>query len=98
MGRRPGTRFGAPGNALEPTVSSFRWNGLPHCLGVGQKRVHIGRAGLDLTLLEGERIWTESSYKYTSDEVRRLLRYCGFGDCRQWIDEPGQFALTLAGV
>jgi dimethylhistidine N-methyltransferase len=69
-----------------------------HLVSTRRQRVHIGRAGLDLTLLEGERIWTESSYKFTADGVRRLLRYCGFGDCRQWIDEPGQFALTLAAV
>ena len=45
-----------------------------------------------------ERIWTESSYKYTAEEVRRLLWRCGLRTVRQWVDEPGQFALTLAGT
>ena len=48
--------------------------------------------------LEGETIWTESSYKYTPEEIRRLLWSCGFHESRQWIDEPGRFALTLAST
>jgi dimethylhistidine N-methyltransferase len=69
-----------------------------HLLSTRRQRVHIGGAALSLTLLEGERIWTESSYKYTAEEVRRLLWHCGFRECRQWIDGPGQFALTRAEI
>ena len=69
-----------------------------HLVSTGRQRVHIGRAALNLTLLEGERIWTESSYKYRPEEVRRLLWHCGFRECRQWIDEPGRFVLTRAAV
>ena len=69
-----------------------------HLVSTRRQRVHIAGAAFDLTLLEGERIWTESSYKYTADEVRRLLWHCGFRECRQWIDGPGQFALTLAAT
>jgi L-histidine N-alpha-methyltransferase len=69
-----------------------------HLVSTGRQRVRIGRAGLNLTLLEGERIWTESSYKYLPEEVRRLLWHCGFRECRQWIDEPGRFVLTRAAV
>ena len=35
-----------------------------HLVSTRRQQVRIGRADLDLTLLEGERIWTESSYKY----------------------------------
>jgi L-histidine Nalpha-methyltransferase len=69
-----------------------------HLVSSCRQRVSIKKAGLDLSLLEGERIWTESSYKYTPDEIRRLLWGCGFTECRQWIDEAGRFALTLAGA
>jgi L-histidine N-alpha-methyltransferase len=69
-----------------------------HLVSTCHQRVRVGRADLDLTLLEGERIWTESSYKYTPEEVRRLLWSCGFHESRQWIDEPGRFALTLAST
>jgi dimethylhistidine N-methyltransferase len=67
-----------------------------HLVSTRRQQVSIRGAGLDLSLVEGERIWTESSYKYTAEEIRRLLWSCGFHDCRQWIDEPGQFALTLS--
>jgi dimethylhistidine N-methyltransferase len=67
-----------------------------HLVSTRRQRVRVGEAALDLTLAEGERIWTESSYKYSPDEVRRLLWHCGFRECRQWIDEPGRFALTRA--
>ncbi len=69
-----------------------------HLVSIGRQRIQIGRAALNLTLLEGERIWTESSYKYRPEEVRRLLWHCGFRECRQWIDEPGRFVLTRAAV
>jgi dimethylhistidine N-methyltransferase len=69
-----------------------------HLVSTCRQHVHIGGAALSLTLLEGERIWTESSYKYTAEEVRRLLWHCGFRECRHWIDGPGQFALTRAEV
>jgi dimethylhistidine N-methyltransferase len=60
------------------------------------QRVSIGRAALSITFGAGERIWTESSYKFTAAGVRQLLRQCGFRPVQQWIDEPGQFALTIA--
>jgi uncharacterized SAM-dependent methyltransferase len=69
-----------------------------HLVSTCHQRVRIPRADLDLTLAEGERIWTESSYKYTPEEIRRLLWSCGFHEYRQWIDEPGRFALTLAST
>jgi dimethylhistidine N-methyltransferase len=79
------------------------WNGADsriemHLVSTCHQRVRIPRADLDLTLAEGERIWTESSYKYTPEEIRRLLWSCGFHEYRQWIDEPGRFALTLAST
>jgi dimethylhistidine N-methyltransferase len=48
----------------------------------------------DLTFTTGETIWTESSYKYTADEIVRNLERAGFGLVQQWIGDG--FALTLA--
>jgi uncharacterized SAM-dependent methyltransferase len=69
-----------------------------HLVSRRRQRVHIGLANLDLAFAEGEQIWTESSYKYTTDEIRSLLQASGFRAGRQWIDQAGQFALTVAGV
>ena len=46
----------------------------------------------------GERIWTESSYKYRPEMVLDMGRRAGFGDAEQWIDESTHFALTRFSV
>ncbi len=43
----------------------------------------------------GERIWTESSYKYEPIQITRLLERCGFRVRSQWVDNDARFALTL---
>jgi len=43
----------------------------------------------------GERIWTESSYKYEPEQIVWLGAEAGFGVTEQWIDEDARFALTL---
>jgi dimethylhistidine N-methyltransferase len=43
----------------------------------------------------GERIWTESSYKYQPDDIVRLGARAGFDTAEQWIDGDARFALTL---
>jgi L-histidine Nalpha-methyltransferase len=44
---------------------------------------------------KGERIWTESSYKYEPAEISAMANRAGFTTAAQWVDtEPG-FALTL---
>jgi len=47
---------------------------------------------------EGERIWTESSYKYEPGQIRRMGIRAGFTTEAQWIDESARFALTLLTV
>ncbi len=61
------------------------------------QQVRIPAAELHLTLDRNERIWTERSYKYQADAVRRMLARCGFHPVAQWIGEPA-FGLTLAQV
>ncbi len=43
----------------------------------------------------GERIWTESSYKYQPDDIVGMGARAGFETAEQWIDERSRFALTL---
>jgi L-histidine Nalpha-methyltransferase len=43
----------------------------------------------------GERIWTESSYKYEPSQIDRMGRDAGFVTSEQWIDSDARFALTL---
>ncbi|HZP49351.1 MAG TPA: L-histidine N(alpha)-methyltransferase [Vicinamibacterales bacterium] len=67
-----------------------------HLVSRRRQTVSIPPAMLDLTLDEGEAIWTESSYKYTPRTVRDLLATADFAVAAQWIDAPEPFVLTLA--
>jgi uncharacterized SAM-dependent methyltransferase len=44
---------------------------------------------------EGETIWTESSHKYSSNEVYEMAQKAGFCCKVQWIDEQWPFAENL---
>ena len=46
----------------------------------------------------GERIWTESSYKYGPAQIEEMGKRAGFSTEAQWIDDVAQFALTLLTV
>jgi len=59
------------------------------------QRVQIPGAGLVATLEAGERIWTESSYKYRPSDILELLAGARFGIPNQWLDGEKSFALTL---
>ena len=51
-----------------------------------------------VTFAEGERIWTESSYKYEPAQIEAMGARAGFSTEAQWIDEHARFALTLLAV
>jgi L-histidine Nalpha-methyltransferase len=57
--------------------------------------VYLAAADVRIHFAAGESIWTESSYKYTADGLRRLGAAHGFTAARQWIDDEAKFALTL---
>jgi len=56
---------------------------------------NIRAAELIVEFLEGETIWTESSHKYSPDEVFQMVRQSGFRCEAQWIDEEWPFAENL---
>jgi L-histidine N-alpha-methyltransferase len=58
--------------------------------------IHVPSAGVEFAIAAGESIWTESSYKYRSDEIAGLLEATGFRVTEQWLDAQDRFALTLA--
>ncbi|HUF46814.1 MAG TPA: L-histidine N(alpha)-methyltransferase [Vicinamibacterales bacterium] len=62
------------------------------------QRVRIAAADVDVSLEEGDAIWTESSHKYEAGDVVRMLERCGFARRAQWLDGQAGFALTLVGV
>jgi uncharacterized SAM-dependent methyltransferase len=60
-----------------------------------QQTVCIPAAYLRVEFLEGETIWTESSHKYSADEVFQMASNAGFRCEAQWIDEQWPFAENL---
>jgi uncharacterized SAM-dependent methyltransferase len=57
--------------------------------------VSIPRADLTLTLRKDETIWTESSHKYTVEEVVRMAEETGYHCEAQWVDHEWPFAQSL---
>lgn len=58
----------------------------------------VAGAGVAVALREGESIWTESSHKFTKDEVRELGRQAGFEVVAEWIDHEWPFLQVLFRV
>jgi len=69
-----------------------------HLESLADQRVRIGSAGITVSFARGERIWTESSYKYEPPQIREMGRRAGFATAEQWIDDDARFALTLFAV
>jgi uncharacterized SAM-dependent methyltransferase len=60
--------------------------------------VRIGGADLRVPFSVGETIHTESSYKFTSEEIVALARDCGYSERKTFTDAGGRYALTLFTV
>lgn len=60
-----------------------------------QQKVSIAATGMTIEFREGETIWTESSHKYSKEEVCRMAVAAGFRCTSQWIDEEWPFAENL---
>jgi L-histidine Nalpha-methyltransferase len=57
--------------------------------------VSIPAAEIDVEFLEGETIWTESSHKYSTEEIFQMASDAGFCCKAQWIDQEWPFAENL---
>ena len=66
-----------------------------HLVSLAAQEIEVPKSDLRFRLEEGETIWTESSYKYETGGVRRLVEPAGFAQRNQWTDERARFALTL---
>ena len=66
-----------------------------HLRSLKQQAVNIPEAELLVEFQEGETIWTESSHKYSAQEVCTLASETGFRCEAQWIDQQWPFAESL---
>ena len=66
-----------------------------HLLSTRAQTVVIPRAQCNVSFVEGETIWMESSHKYRPGEVIEMGQRSGFRILKQWIDHEWAFAQTL---
>lgn len=66
-----------------------------HLRSTRTQTARIAAASLDVTLEEGETIWTESSHKYHCDEAENLGSTAGFSCEAQWVDPEWPYAQSL---
>jgi L-histidine Nalpha-methyltransferase len=69
-----------------------------HLVSRVDQKVRIAAAGLTVPFRCGERIWTESSYKYEPGGIIDMGADAGFAARDQWVDPQAGFALTLLGA
>jgi len=60
-----------------------------------RQTVSIPAADVTVEFLEGETIWTESSHKYSLEEVCQMSGTAGFRCEVQWVDDRWPFAENL---
>jgi L-histidine Nalpha-methyltransferase len=62
---------------------------------VRAQNVHIGRLDMTVKFTRGERIHTESSYKYSIDDIATLAEQTGYALARSWSDREERFSVNL---
>jgi dimethylhistidine N-methyltransferase len=60
--------------------------------------VFVEALGLTVGFADGERIHTESSYKFSPEDVADVALVSGFEVTRRWTDAEGRFAVSLLVV
>lgn len=60
-----------------------------------EQSVNVGAAGLQLHFEPGDRIHTESAYKYTAQNIAEMAGSAGLNVARSWTDSAGRFSVNL---
>jgi L-histidine Nalpha-methyltransferase len=66
-----------------------------HLRSAQDQTVTIAKAGISVPFIEDETIWTETSHKYSPQEVVSMAEKAGFRCEAQWIDHDWPFAENL---
>ena len=66
-----------------------------HLVSLKAQQVRIDALDLEVSFAAGETIHTESSYKYSRDEIDWLAREAGMVCQAQWLDEHDLYSLNL---
>jgi L-histidine Nalpha-methyltransferase len=66
-----------------------------HLVSLADQVVRIPAADSTVRFVAREWIWTESSYKYTPDQIVDMGAHANFATREQWVDDEAKFALTM---
>ena len=66
-----------------------------HLESLCKQTVRIDALRLDVSFKKGERVYTESSYKYSFAEIERLARAAGLVVAERWLDGGKRFSVNL---
>jgi dimethylhistidine N-methyltransferase len=66
-----------------------------HLLSCRNQTVYVRALETAITFSAGETIWTESSHKFSTDELNAFARAAGFTPLQMWIDQEWPFAEAL---
>jgi dimethylhistidine N-methyltransferase len=85
--------------ALDAFAHRAVWNAAEsrvemHLVSLEGQTARVDACDLEIPFAAGDTIWTESSYKYTPDQVVAMGRSAGFAAVRQYGDEQAGFAVT----
>ena len=69
-----------------------------HAVSLSRQRVSVSAIGLRFEIEKGESIWTESSHKYSIEDLDCLALSGGFAVRKRWIDPEWPFSETLMMV
>ena len=69
-----------------------------HLVSLKDQSVDVPEAGVSVSLLRDDVIWTESSYKYSREGFNAMLQSANLFPQAHWLDEEGQFLLVLAAA
>jgi len=66
-----------------------------HLLSCRDQDVYVGALDTAISFRAGETIWTESSHKFTTGELRDFAARSGYTPVATWVDQDWPFAETL---
>jgi L-histidine N-alpha-methyltransferase len=85
---------------LRAFIHEVRWNESErriemHLLSQCEQSVHIGALEMSIDFQAGETIWTESSHKFTEEEIEGYALASRFRPVATWVDPEWPFAEVL---
>jgi len=66
-----------------------------HLRSLADQTIVFSKASFEIEVHQGETLWTESSHKFTAEEVSGIAERTGYRCEVQWIDREWPFALNL---